>query len=99
MFKLTFALGPILLISGCGSTGPSVIKLTPGGKAIHVIDSAEEANNCRSVGEAKAYPPYVLPYDAKHTLRNKAAELGGDTMLITNHAIGVARSQVYDCQK
>jgi hypothetical protein len=63
---------------------------------VRVTKVETDVSACRSLGEVVAYPPFIGPKDAEHTLRNKAAGLGGDVVLIHN-GIGKATGKVYDC--
>lgn len=94
-----FILSALLLLSACAdsSTGFSAITLTPEAKALRVLGSKEEAAACRDLGEVDAPPPFIFPHDAKHTLRNKAAALGANTIVITDHFIGTANAEAYLC--
>lgn len=92
-----------LLVSGCASSSSdkfAVKKLTPEGKNVTVLLSASKAVelSCKKIQEVKAYPPYILPDDARNTLRNETAKLGGNAIVITNYLIGIAKGDAYKCK-
>ena len=71
-----------LLVSGC-------ISLTPGGTHVKYVTKAEAPNTCKLLGEVDVGPgtagfgpqPTTIQ-DAKILMRNKAAEQGGNFLVI-----------------
>ena len=93
LFFCTKRILPILtvfFITGC-------VSLTPTAKLISETKTEGEVANCVNPGEVVATPPFVGPSDAKNTLRNKAAALGANKILITKYGIGTAKAQAYKC--
>ena len=78
-------------------TLPACVSLTPQAEEMHVTRSSEDVSSCENLGEVSASPPFVGPNDARNTLRNRAAEKGGDTLFITNMSVGTARGYSYKC--
>lgn len=80
---------PLLSLPACSS-------LSLKGESVRITHHDSDVAACRFVGEVSAYPPFVGPKDAEHTLRNKAAELGADVVR-THNGVGKATGEAYDC--
>jgi hypothetical protein len=66
-----------LLMNGC-----STVALSPEGERVRTTSDASEVATCKALGFVESKPPFVGQHDAEYTLRNKAAALGADTILI-----------------
>jgi hypothetical protein len=66
------------------------------GERVRVTTSDGDVTQCKFLGEVKAYPPFVGPKDAEHTIRNEAADLGADVVRLSS-GIGEATGKAYDC--
>jgi hypothetical protein len=66
------------------------------GERVRATKHESDVADCRLLGEVESFPPWVGPKDAQHTLQNKAAELGGDVVLLS-YGIGKATGKAYDC--
>ena len=76
----------------------SCVSLTDSGKLVTVIKEKDDLIKCNNIGEVIATPPYFGPNDAKNTMKNKTADLGGDSMLITKYySPGNAKALAYKC--
>lgn len=91
MKKLYSSLMITLLMTSC-------VSLTSPGKLVTVVKEENVLKKCDNLGEVIATPPYFGPNDAKNTMRNKTADLGGDSMFITKYySIGNATALAYKC--
>jgi ABC-type microcin C transport system permease subunit YejB len=81
----------------------SVVELTPGGKAVQVSDSLDNAADCRLIGHVQGAARSYISGDVEEqrdaSARNKAAEIKG-TRVVRNDVTqyGVRNYDVYQCQ-
>jgi hypothetical protein len=73
-----------VFIAGCTSLAPQAEK-------VRVTSDGSEVANCTTLGTVTSQPPYVGPDDGVKQLRNNAAALGADTLLLTSS--GAMRGQ------
>ncbi len=88
--SIIFTMTLLSLTAGC-------VTLTPVGNAVKEAKNESDVSNCKLLGEVFAPPPFMLPTDAKYTLRNEVGKLGGNTLLVTDHLVGTAKGKAYSC--
>jgi hypothetical protein len=91
----------VLMLVGC------VTPLTPGGQQVSVTDSHDDTKSCKSVGQTSASSGQggiarSAGFEgAMNSMRNQAADLGGDTLYTMHVSTGFSGSemmgQAYDC--
>ncbi len=86
----------IVLIASSALGLSACTSLSLKGEQVRTTDHESDVAGCKALGEVVATPPFVGPKDAEHTIRNEAAKLGGDVVIISN-GIGKATGRVYDC--
>lgn len=83
----------IILFSGCAL-------ISSEGEKVKLVINSNHTMGCKLLGTVKAYPPYGLPSDWKIKLRNKTAELGGDTVFATPPGLTViVEGEAFDCSQ
>jgi hypothetical protein len=87
---------PLVLLALLVFSGFACRSLSLRGESVRVTRHKSDVEGCRFLGDVEAHPPFVGPKDAEHTLRNKAANLGGD-VVVEHYGFGIARGKVYDC--
>jgi len=76
----------------------SCVSLAPEAEKIKVTSNGADIANCKILGSVKSEPPYVGPNDGVNQLRNNAAALGADTLLLTSSgAIRGQTGMAYRC--
>jgi hypothetical protein len=70
----------VCLLTGCAS-----VSVIPEAAAVRVVETSQDVSGCRLLGMVDAKPPFIWPGDAEKQLRNNAAALGADTVLLTSH--------------
>jgi hypothetical protein len=72
--------------------------LAPQAKAVRIAAEPAEVADCRMVGSVSSQPPYMGPNDGVNQLRNEAAALGADTLLLTSTgAMRGKNGMAYSC--
>jgi hypothetical protein len=66
--------------------------------SIQIVRKEEEVAGCEMLGEIAAHPPYIWPGDDFRQLRDKAASLGADTVLVPGRRIGSVEGIAYRCK-
>lgn len=90
--SIRIALATVAL-SGCVSVAPQA-------EAIRVTSIGSEVAQCKILGAVESHPPYVFPSDGVNQLRNNAAALGADTLLLTSSgALRGKTGMAYRCGK
>jgi hypothetical protein len=89
--KRTLLIGFILML-GCGT-----VALSPEGERIRLTSDRNDVAGCAMVGVVDAKPPYIGPHDAEYTLRNKAAAIGADTLLVAGWKANTQSATAYRC--
>ncbi|WP_198379350.1 hypothetical protein [Roseomonas sp. KE2513] len=79
-----------------GSSGSGFTSVTEAGARLTSVEAGNTAA-CQRLGQVEAHPPYMLPTDAPNTLRNRAADLGADTIVYTNLLVGTAKADAFRC--
>jgi hypothetical protein len=85
-----FVFVTVAALAGC-------VSLAPGADQVRVTKAPADVASCKAVGNVSGHPPYVSPTDAMHQLRNQAAGLGGDTLLVTSEWTSVT-GVAYRCR-
>jgi hypothetical protein len=67
--------------------------------SVAIVREAAEVAQCKLLGEIAAHPPYIWPGDDLKQLRQKAAELGADTVLVPGRRIGTVEGLAYQCRR
>ena len=100
--KTTVALALALSLGGC-------VALTPQGKEVRITEDENVVKGCQYLGSVRAADRLnggVLGQDiadrnVEGRLQNRAAEKGGDTVLMKMHSSGISgasgRGEVYRC--
>lgn len=71
--------------------------LAPGADAVRITRSADSVRSCHPVGYVQSSPPYVMPGDDYKQVRNQAAALGGNAVLITGPRLIHTAGTAYRC--
>ena len=66
------------------------------GERVRTTTAASDVEGCKPPGEVSAPPPYVGPSDAEFKLRNQAADLGANVVLMQT-GVGSATGRAFDC--
>jgi hypothetical protein len=66
------------------------------GERVRTTTADSDVKGCKLLGEVSAPPPYVGPSDAEFKLRNQAADLGADVVLMQT-GVGSATGRAFDC--
>jgi hypothetical protein len=74
------------LLVGCSS-------LSFGGASVGRVSDPSAVKACTPLGEIWSSPPYALPDDWEKQLRNRTAELGGDTVLADAPGLSAGKVQ------
>jgi hypothetical protein len=82
----------ILAVSGCTTLAPTAASIT-------TTRDGAAVSNCKPVGNVASTPPYVLPGDDLKQLKNQAAGLGGEIVLITGPRLISTQGIAYRCQR
>ena len=64
-----------IALSGCAGT--SSVK-----HGVRVTRSAADVEHCKHIGAVQSVPPYSLPGEDLERIRNRAIEVGADTVLL-----------------
>lgn len=78
--KVTLVSFATFLAIGCVSVAPQAEK-------IKVTSIGADVEQCRVLGAVESHPPYMGPNDGVKQLRNNAAALGADTLLLTSSGV------------
>src|ERR1051325_3958848 len=79
-------IGAMLLVTLLGCTS-----LAPQAEKIRVTSTGADVEQCKVLSAIESRPPYIGPNDGVNQLRNNAAALGADTLLLTSS--GALRSE------
>lgn len=83
----------VILAIGC-------VSLAPQAEKIRVTSIGSEVAQCKVLGAVESHPPYMFPSDGVNQLRNNAAALGADTLLLTSSgALRGKTGMAYRCGK
>lgn len=97
MLRIACVLSVALLLAACG------VSLSPAGQAVTLYrgDSVNLLSHCKHLGSVRASSRDSMG-SVYHSIRNKAAGLGGDSVAIANQGVGMggyyATGAVYQCQ-
>lgn len=81
----------VVLLTACVSLAPEAEKL-------RVTSDNSQVAGCKILGQVTSQPPYVGPNDGVNQLRNNAAALGADTLLLTSSgALRGKTGMAYQC--
>jgi hypothetical protein len=64
-------------IALCGCAGSSSVK-----HGVRVTRNAADVEHCKHIGAVQSVPPYSLPGEDLERIRNRAIEVGADTVLL-----------------
>ena len=84
MKKLRFVTLALLTL---GSVACATSSLSPEAAAVKMTSEVADVSGCKLLGAVTSVPPYIMPNDGVNQLRNNAAALGADTLLLTSHGI------------
>jgi hypothetical protein len=79
-----------LAVSGCTTLAPTAVNISTTRDGAAVV-------NCQAVGNVASVPPYILPGDDLKQVKNQAAGLGGDTVLLTGPRLVSTQGIAYRC--
>jgi hypothetical protein len=86
---------PLILL---GAVLLACTTLAPTARDIPTTREPAAIANCKAVGNVASIPPYILPGDDLRQLKNQAAGLGGDMVLITGPRLVSTQGIAYRCQ-
>jgi uncharacterized protein DUF4156 len=75
----TASLPLLFLVSGCAS-----VVLTPEAEQVRVVERGDDVRGCTLLGMIEATGPDIAQGDSQRELRNRAAAIGADTVLLTS---------------
>ncbi len=78
-------------LCGCASTG-SV------SHGVKVTRNAADVERCKHIGAVQSVPPYSLPGEDLERIRNRALEVGADTVLLNTSRSEAASGIAYRCR-
>lgn len=84
MNKLRFVALAFLTV---GSIACATSSLSPEAVAVKLTSQAADVSGCKLLGTVASPPLYMWPNDGVNQLRNNAAALGADTLLLTSHGV------------
>lgn len=84
MNKLRFVAPALLTL---GSVACATSSLSPEAAGVKVTSAAADVSGCKLLGTVTSVPPYITPNDGVSQLRNNAAALGADNLLLTSHGV------------
>jgi len=64
-------------IALCGCAGTSSVK-----HGVRVTRNPADVEHCKHIGAVQSVPPYSLPGEDLERIRNRAIEVGADTVLV-----------------
>jgi hypothetical protein len=64
-------------IALCGCAGSRSIK-----HGVRVTRNAADVEHCKHIGAVQSVPPYTMPGEDLERIRNRAIEVGADTVLL-----------------
>jgi len=65
------------VIALCGCAGTSSVK-----HGVRVTRNPADVEHCKHIGAVQSVPPYSLPGEDLERIRNRAIEVGADTVLV-----------------
>jgi outer membrane lipoprotein SlyB len=77
---------------GCASS--SSVK-----NGVKVTRNAADVEHCKHIGAVQSVPPYSLPGEDMERIRNRALEVGADTVLLNTSRREAASGVAYRCSK
>jgi len=77
---------------GCASSDSSVRN------GVKVTRSAADVERCKHIGAVQSVPPYSLPGEDLERIRNRAIEVGADTVLLNTSRRESASGIAYRCR-
>jgi hypothetical protein len=60
------------------------VSVAPQAEKIKVTSNGADVEQCKVLGTVESHPPFMGPNDGVNQLRNNAAALGADTLLLTS---------------
>jgi hypothetical protein len=80
-----------IALYGCASPG-SV------GHGVRVTRNSADVEHCKHIGAVQSVPPYSLPGEDLERIRNRAMEVGADTVLLNTSRKESASGIAYRCR-
>jgi outer membrane lipoprotein SlyB len=80
-----------IALVGCASTS-SV------SHGVKVTRNAADVEHCKHIGAVQSVPPYSLPGEDLERIRNRALEVGADTVLLNTSRSESASGVAYRCR-
>jgi hypothetical protein len=80
-------------IALCGCAGTSSVS-----HGVKVTRSAADVEHCKHIGAVQSVPPYSLPGEDLERIRNRALEVGADTVLLNTSRKESASGIAYRCR-
>jgi len=95
----TFSKSLSLLLVAASVLTSACTTLAPTAQGIPTTRDAAQVASCKAVGNVASTPPYILPGDDLKQIKNQAAGLGGDIVLITSPRIVSTQGIAYQCHQ
>jgi outer membrane lipoprotein SlyB len=67
----------LFAIALCGCSSTSSVK-----HGVRITRTAADVEHCKHIGAVQSVPPYSLPGEDLERIRNRAIEVGADTVLL-----------------
>lgn len=84
----------LIAVALCGCASSSSVK-----NGVKVTRNAADVEHCKHIGAVQSVPPYSLPGEDMERIRNRALEVGADTVLLNTSRREAASGVAYRCSK
>lgn len=82
----------LIAIALCGCASNSSVK-----HGVRVTRNAADVERCKHIGAVQSVPPYSMPGEDLERIRNRAVEVGADTVLLNTSRKEAASGIAYRC--
>lgn len=83
----------LIAIALCGCASKSSVV-----HGVRVTRNAADVERCKHIGAVQSVPPYSLPGEDLERIRDRAIEVGGDTVLLNTSRREAASGVAYRCR-
>jgi outer membrane lipoprotein SlyB len=82
----------LIAVALCGCASSSSVS-----HGVKVTRNAADVEHCKHIGAVQSVPPYSLPGEDMERIRNRALEVGADTVLLNTSRREAASGVAYRC--
>lgn len=90
-------IGSIGLLAGCALLAAGCASLRPDAREVRLTRDSKDVDGCKELGSVQSWISFSFR-DAQNQLKNKAAKLKGDTVLVSS-TFGDDLGTAYDCRQ